>query len=65
LAQKEQQQKLFSNAAKIRDLEPYSLVEMNNALKENTYLSAIGESAARMRSWSMGENHLLKATIMR
>lgn len=64
LAKKEQQQQLFSNAAKIRAFgEPYSLVELNSDLKSNTYLSAIGESASQMESWAMGDESFVKATL--
>lgn len=64
LAQKEQQKAFFSNAAKIRAFgEPYSLVELNSDLASNKYLAAIGESAAQMKSWSMGDESFVKATL--
>ncbi len=64
LAQKEQQKTLFSNAAKIRAFgEPYSLVELNSTLGENTYLTAIAESAPQMKSWPMGDESFVKATL--
>ena len=64
LAQKEQQKKLFSNAAQIRAFgEPYSLVELNTELSENSYLTAIAESAPKMQSWAMGDESFVKATL--
>lgn len=64
LAQKEQQKKLYSNAAKIRAFgEPYSLVELNSELASNKYTSAVATSASKMTSWQMGDESFVKASI--
>ena len=56
LAQKEQQQQLFSNESKIRAFgEPYSRTDLNSDLLSQSYTSAIATSAPNMVSWQMGD----------
>jgi len=64
LAQKENQMTKFSNESKIRAFgEPYSLVELNSSMSENSYLTAIAEMAPYMKSWQMGDETVVKETL--
>jgi multiple sugar transport system substrate-binding protein len=64
LAQKEQEQTMFSNESKIRAFgEPYSRVDLNSALQSQTYTSAIATSAPEMVSWQMGDESFVKASL--
>lgn len=64
LAQKEQQKAFYSNAAKVRAFgEPYSLVELNQDLQSQPYISAVGISAPNMTSWQMGDESFVKASL--
>lgn len=64
LAQKEQQKAFYSNAAKVRTFgEPYSLVELNQELQSQPYISAVGASAPNMESWQMGDESFVKASL--
>jgi len=64
LAQKENQMTKFSNESKIRAFgEPYSLVELNSSMSENSYLTAIAEMAPYMKSWQMGDETIVKQTL--
>jgi len=54
----------FSNESKIRAFgEPYSLVELNSSMSENSYLTAIAEMAPYMKSWQMGDETIVKQTL--
>ena len=64
LAQKENMMAKFSNESKIRAFgEPYSLVELNSIMAENSYLTAIAEMAPYMKSWQMGDETIVKQTL--
>lgn len=64
LIQKDQEKAYYSNAAKIRAFgEPYSRVDLNSELLNNSYTAAIGQSATKMVSWQMGDESFVKATI--
>lgn len=53
LSQKDTQEKLFAEQAKVHQLfgEPYSRVDLNSKMKENTYLAALAEAAPSMKSF--------------
>lgn len=64
LSEKEQQLKLHSASSKIRAFgEPYSLVELNGDMKGKQYVDAIAKMAPYMKSWQMGDESFVKATI--
>lgn len=64
LVQKEQQKKLYSNQSAIRAFgEPYSLVELNSEMVGQSYVDAIAKSAPNMKSWQMGDESFVKATL--
>ena len=64
LSEKEQQMKMYSNSSTIRAFgEPYSLVSLNSEMKNKSYVSAIAEMAPQMKSWQMGDESIVKATL--
>lgn len=64
LSEKEQQLKLYSASSKIRAFgEPYSLVELNDKMKNGKYVDSIAKMAPYMRSWQMGDESFVKSTI--
>ncbi len=64
LSEKEQQLALYSNSSKIRAFgEPYSLVELNSEMEGDSYVSAIAQMAPYMKSWQMGDESFVKASL--
>jgi ABC-type glycerol-3-phosphate transport system substrate-binding protein len=58
------QQEIFSNSSQIRAFgEPYSLVSLNDELKNNPYLEAYSTMAPNMKSWGMGDQSFVEQTL--
>lgn len=66
LAEKEQQQKIFSNSITVGQRafgEPYSLVELNSEMETKAYIKPIAEMAPYMKSWQMGDETNVKSYL--
>jgi multiple sugar transport system substrate-binding protein len=60
------QQEIFSNSSQVRAFgEPYSLVSLNDKLKENPYLEAYSTMAPNMKSWGMGDQSFVEQILNR
>lgn len=60
----DKQEEIFSNSGADRAFgEPYSLVSLNDAKKNNPYLKAYAEMAPYMQSWGMGEQTLVEEML--
>lgn len=64
LSEKETQKQLYSASSTIRAFgEPYSRVDLNSEMQGKPYVSAIATMAPYMKSWQMGDESFVKATI--
>ncbi len=64
LSEQETQKQLYSASSTVRAFgEPYSRVDLNSEMKGKPYVSAIAEMAPYMKSWQMGDESFVKATI--
>lgn len=66
LSEKEQQMKMYSDAATIGERafgEPYSLKELNSELKGKAYVDAIAKMAPFMKSFQLGDESVVRKAL--
>lgn len=66
LSEKEQQLKMYSDAATIGERafgEPYSLKELNSELKGKAYVDAIAKMAPYMKSFQLGDESVVRKAL--
>lgn len=64
MSEQEQQLNMYSYSSQVRAFgEPYSLVELNSEMEGERYVSAVAQMAPYMKSWKMGDQGFVEATI--